>query len=231
MAISSSWCSGSTRAPPTRADRPQLAAGTSVGSGGESTTANWVRARTGGPHRGPGRARSGTSVRLRPDGRGMGRSRAHPRPAATLSQSEIGARTAVHVAHGPIATLGRWQRSALPCPAGRSVPGRGGPERRGRPRPDGTGPLVRAGSVAHRDHRGASGQRRARRARSNRRSLGLRLRQVARRQRPDQIVVPTVGGSGLSTCCREPSGSWPRGGGHRGRASLISRARSRRRTA
>src|SRR5215207_9903860 len=34
--------------------------------------------------------------------------------------------------------------SALPCPAGRSVPGRGGPERRRRPRPDGargpTGP-------------------------------------------------------------------------------------------
>src|SRR5829696_5170469 len=29
--------------------------------------------------------------------------------------------------------------SALPCPAGRSVPGRGGPERRRRPRPDGTG--------------------------------------------------------------------------------------------
>ena len=34
-----------------------------------------------------------------------------------------------------------WSRlaSALPCPAGRSVPGRGGPERRRRPRPDGTG--------------------------------------------------------------------------------------------
>jgi hypothetical protein len=29
--------------------------------------------------------------------------------------------------------------SALPCPAGRSAPGRGGPERRRRPRPDGTG--------------------------------------------------------------------------------------------
>jgi hypothetical protein len=29
--------------------------------------------------------------------------------------------------------------STLPCPAGRSVPGRGGPERRRRPRPDGTG--------------------------------------------------------------------------------------------
>jgi hypothetical protein len=31
--------------------------------------------------------------------------------------------------------------SALPCPAGRSVPGRGGPVRRRRPRPDGTGAL------------------------------------------------------------------------------------------
>ena len=31
--------------------------------------------------------------------------------------------------------------SALPCPAGRSVPGAGGPERRRRPRPDGTGTL------------------------------------------------------------------------------------------
>jgi hypothetical protein len=30
--------------------------------------------------------------------------------------------------------------SALPCPADRSVPGRGGPERRRRPRPDGTEP-------------------------------------------------------------------------------------------
>jgi hypothetical protein len=35
---------------------------------------------------------------------------------------------------------GLGQGSALPCPAGRSVPGRGGPERRRRPRPDGTGP-------------------------------------------------------------------------------------------
>jgi hypothetical protein len=43
----------------------------------------------------------------------------------------------------------RWSRlgSALPCPAGRSVPGRGGPERRRRPRPDGTGPD--AHEIAH----------------------------------------------------------------------------------
>jgi hypothetical protein len=38
--------------------------------------------------------------------------------------------------------------SALPCPAGRSVPGRGGPERRGRPRPDGTGRCCRAAFAA-----------------------------------------------------------------------------------
>ena len=43
--------------------------------------------------------------------------------------------------------------SALPCPAGRSIPSRGGPERHSRPRPDGTGASVRAGSVAHRDQR------------------------------------------------------------------------------
>ena len=37
---------------------------------------------------------------------------------------------------------GRWVDACigLPCPAGRSVPGRGGPERRRRPRPEGTGP-------------------------------------------------------------------------------------------
>jgi hypothetical protein len=38
--------------------------------------------------------------------------------------------------------------SALPCPAGRSVPGRGGPERRRRPRPYGTGRRCRAASAA-----------------------------------------------------------------------------------
>jgi hypothetical protein len=43
--------------------------------------------------------------------------------------------------------------------------------------------------------------------------------QAAGMIRQAQIVVPKVGGSGLSTRCREPSGSWPRGGGHRGRAS------------
>jgi hypothetical protein len=34
-------------------------------------------------------------------------------------------------------------RSTLPCPAGRSVPGRGGPERRRRPRPTGPNELLR----------------------------------------------------------------------------------------
>ena len=38
-----------------------------------------------------------------------------------------------------IRLFGSTPASALPCPAGRSVPGRGGPERRRRPRPDGTG--------------------------------------------------------------------------------------------
>jgi hypothetical protein len=38
--------------------------------------------------------------------------------------------------------------SALPCPAGRSVPGRGGPERRRRPRPYGTG-TPDAHEIAH----------------------------------------------------------------------------------
>jgi hypothetical protein len=83
--------------------------------------------------------------------------------------------------------------SALPCPAGRSVPGRGGPERRRRPRPDGTGPSVLAESVTHWDHRGTSGHQRSAAAKRNRRSKSLQLRQLAQRQRPDQIVVPKVG--------------------------------------
>jgi hypothetical protein len=41
-----------------------------------------------------------------------------------------------------------WQGSALPRPAGRSVPSRGGPERRRRPRLDGTG-TPDAHEVAH----------------------------------------------------------------------------------
>jgi hypothetical protein len=39
----------------------------------------------------------------------------------------------------PYGMQGPRPGSALPCPAGRSVPGRGGPERRRHPRPDGTG--------------------------------------------------------------------------------------------
>ena len=38
-----------------------------------------------------------------------------------------------------------------------TIPGRGRLRRSGPPRPDRTGPSVRAGSVAHRDHRGTSG--------------------------------------------------------------------------
>ena len=84
--------------------------------------------------------------------------------------------------------------SALPCPAGRSVPGRGGPERRRRPQPDGTGPSVRPGSVTHRDHRGTSGHQRSPAAKRNHRSMSLRLKQQARGQPANQIVVPKVGG-------------------------------------
>jgi hypothetical protein len=58
-------------------------------------------------------------------------------------------RLTVHLGERPWAALlqtpyrlcmqGVRPSSALPCPAGRSVPGRGGPERRRRPRPDRTG--------------------------------------------------------------------------------------------
>jgi hypothetical protein len=92
--------------------------------------------------------------------------------------------------------------SALPCPAGRSVPGRGGPERRRRPRPDGTGSSVRAGSVAHRDHRGTSGHQRSPTAKRSGRSTGLQLKQLAQRQLANQIVVPKAGG----TPARPPHG-------------------------
>ena len=55
-----------------------------------------------------------------------------------------------------------WPRlvSALPCPAGRSIPGRGGPERRRRPRPDGIGQP--AGPCWVRMTTGTPGSRRAR---------------------------------------------------------------------
>jgi hypothetical protein len=62
--------------------------------------------------------------------------------------------------------------SALPCPAGRSAPGRGGPERRRRPRPDGTGtparsvlgphptgePRTTAGRSGHHTHAATAGR-------------------------------------------------------------------------
>jgi hypothetical protein len=97
--------------------------------------------------------------------------------------------------------------SALPCPAGRSVPGRGGPERRRRPRPDGTAPSVRPGSVAHRDHRGTSGHLRAPTAKRNHRSASLQVRQLAQRGQADQIVVPkAVAATSVHT--RESEGSF-----------------------
>jgi hypothetical protein len=112
--------------------------------------------------------------------------------------------------------------SALPCPAGRSVPGRGGPERRRRPRPDGTGPSVRAGSVAHRDHKGTSGRQRAPLATRTRRPPSLQLRQLAQRQPADQIVVPKAGGSSPSPNCRRPAALVNKAGSHRGSASPIT---------
>jgi hypothetical protein len=68
--------------------------------------------------------------------------------------------------------------SASPCPAGRSVLGRGGPERRRRPRPDATGPSVRAGSVAHWGRRAMSGHQRSRAAKRSSRSAGLQVKQL-----------------------------------------------------
>jgi hypothetical protein len=54
-------------------------------------------------------------------------------------------------------------------------------------------PSVRAGSVAHRDHRGTDGPQRSPAAKRNRRSASLQVGQLAQRQQPDQIVVPKVG--------------------------------------
>jgi hypothetical protein len=75
-----------------------------------------------------------------------------------------------------------WSRlvSALPCPAGRSIPGRAGPERCRRPRPDGTGAglrvaLVRAGSVRHREPLVLGGHEQSRPVDENRRSAHLHV--------------------------------------------------------
>jgi hypothetical protein len=55
-------------------------------------------------------------------------------------ESQVDSRIGRDQRNGPyMACKGSRLGSALPCPAGRSVPGRGGPERRRRPRPDGTG--------------------------------------------------------------------------------------------
>jgi hypothetical protein len=73
-----------------------------------------------------------------------------------------------------------------------TIPGRGRLRRFGPPRPDWTGPSVRAGSVAHRDHRGTSGHHRSPTAKRSGWSTSLQLRQLAQRQAADQIVVPKV---------------------------------------
>jgi hypothetical protein len=84
---------------------------------------------------------------------------------------------------------------AVPGPAD-PVPGRGGPERRRRPRPDGTGPsrvevaLVRAGSAQHREAAVPVGHERSRPVRGNRRS-------------------PHLPGPDLGEWCRETAGSNP----------------------
>jgi hypothetical protein len=51
---------------------------------------------------------------------------------------------------------------------------------------------VRAGSVAHRDHMGTSGHQWLPTAKRNHRSMSIRLKQQARGQQADQIVVPKV---------------------------------------
>ena len=74
--------------------------------------------------------------------------------------------------------------SALPCPAGRSVPGRGGPERRRRPRPDGTGTQsVRAGSASDRRTVDNSRHQRSLNVSQNRRSLHLQSLDLVWRRR------------------------------------------------
>jgi hypothetical protein len=70
-----------------------------------------------------------------------------------------------------MACKGSTLGSTLPCPAGRSVPGRGGPERRRRPRPDGTGP----GPCWVRGALGPQGHERSPAAKRTRSSAGLQL--------------------------------------------------------
>jgi hypothetical protein len=80
------------------------------------------------------------------------------------------------------------RRSPLP----ESEVARTGFASRRRPRPDGTGPSVRPGSVAHRDYRGTNGHQRSPRVKRRCGSTGLRLIQLKQRQTADQIVVPTL---------------------------------------
>jgi hypothetical protein len=90
-----------------------------------------------------------------------------------------------------MACKGSTLGSTLPCPAGRSVPGRGGPERRRRPRPDGTGP----GPCWVRGALGPQGHERSPAVTSGEENPQLGrppAQQLARCQRANQIVVPTV---------------------------------------
>jgi hypothetical protein len=101
----------------------------------------------------------------------------------------------------------RWRAAQQCFPSSRccraridlAVPGRpirslvaGGPERRRRPRPDRTGTPIRAGSMAH----GSTGARAVTNGHQRRREpagrRARRLRQLARSQQPDQIVVPKI---------------------------------------
>jgi hypothetical protein len=112
----------------------------------------------------------------------------------------------------PADRLGRVRNSCVKACIGLAVPGRPiGPWSRRTEAPqasaDRTGPgaprsaLVRGAP----DHKGTSGQQRSQRARGNRSSPDLRLRQLARHRRPYQIVVPKAGGSSPSPNCRRPA--------------------------
>jgi hypothetical protein len=111
--------------------------------------------------------------------------------------------------------------SALPCPAGRSVPGRGGPERQSVR--DRTGPEPAGTRWVHAEPAGR-GLQRARAV-----TTGAKDPQV---RPPAQPPPGTMSGGGPEfefprPGCREPFGLCPPDGGHRGRASGSCRAGSR----
>jgi hypothetical protein len=108
--------------------------------------------------------------------------------------------------HGAICypSVGLPADGALLCPAGRSgfwSRRTGAPEASAT---DGTGPSVRTGSVTHRDHRGTSGHQRSPAAKRNHRSMSLRLKQQARGQPANQIVVPKVIDRRAELTCQRP---------------------------